>query len=145
MTHLPFNIYCPICNAGKIRKEQAKAKTPEERANDIQQAKERTGGNPEIDPAKFGDLLLCDEIVLGTPEQWGCKGEAAGLMVKDVGTGWRDLMPLETKVTENVMAALRDFVGNRHGKISGTVHSDRAKELIGGGPTPQRRGLQLGA
>ena len=28
------------------------------------------------------------------------------------------------------MAALRDFIGNRHGKISGTVHSDRAKELI---------------
>ena len=130
MTHLPFNIYCPICNAGKIRKEQAKAKSPEKRAEEIQQAKERTGGNPEIDPSKFGDLLLCDEIILGTPEQWGCKGETAGLMCKDVGTGCRDLMPLETKSAEHIMAALRDFVGNRHGKISGTVHSDRAKELI---------------
>ena len=28
------------------------------------------------------------------------------------------------------MAALRDFVGNRHGKVSGTVHSDRAREII---------------
>ena len=127
MTHLPFNPYCLVCNAGKIRKEQAKAKSPEQRAEEIQQAKERTGGNPEVDPSKFGDLLLCDEIILGSPEEWGVKGESAGLMIKDVGTGSRDLIPMESKSTENIMVALRDFVGNRHGKISGTVHSDRAK------------------
>ena len=37
---------------------------------------------------------------------------------------------MDSKSTENIKAALRDFVGNRHGKISGTVYSGRAKELI---------------
>ena len=130
MTHLPFNKYCPVCNAGKIRKEQAKAKSPEQREEDIQQAKDRIGGNPEVDPSEFGDLLLCDEIILGNPEEWGCRGETAGLMIKDVATGSRDLIPMDAKSTEHIKVALRDFVGNRHGKLAGTVHSDRARELI---------------
>ena len=41
-------------------------------------------------------------------------------------------MPMESKSTENIKVALCDFVGTRHGKLSGTVHSDRAKELIAG-------------
>ena len=31
MTHLPFNKYCPVCNAGKTRKEKGRAKSLEER------------------------------------------------------------------------------------------------------------------
>ena len=37
---------------------------------------------------------------------------------------------MDSESTENIKAALRDFVGKRHGEISSTVHSDRAKELI---------------
>ena len=116
MTHLPKNPWCPICADDKVRAVCAKAQPRKE-------------GNPEVDPGKFGDLLLADHIVLSDPEEWGISGESAGLNWKDVGTGWRDLMPMESKSAENTRAALRDFVGNRHGKIHGIVHSDRAKEI----------------
>ena len=42
-------------------------------------------------------------------------------MLKDVGTGWRELMPVPSKSDENTHVALRDFVGNRNRNVSGTV------------------------
>jgi len=90
----------------------------------------RKTGNPEVNPQRFGDLILADHIVLVDPETWGSKGESAGLMIKDQGSGWRDLMPMDSKSKENTKAALMDFIGRRHGKCPGTVHSDRAKEVV---------------
>ena len=75
MTHLPKNPYCPICMGSKIKAKPAK----------VQQ---RKTGNPEVDPQRFGDLLLADHIVLVDSEAKGSKGESAGLMLKDAGTGW---------------------------------------------------------
>ena len=40
-------------------------------------------------PRRFGQLLLGDHIVLPNESHWGSGGESAGLMLKDVGTGWR--------------------------------------------------------
>ena len=39
-------------------------------------------------------------------------------------------MPVLSKSEVDTRVALRDFVGNRHGRCPGTVHSDRAKEII---------------
>ena len=50
-------------------------------------------------------------------------------MMKAVGTGCRDLIPMGSKSSESIKVALHDFVGNRYGKVSGTVHSDRAREI----------------
>ena len=116
MTHLPFCAWCPICVAGKALQNQARAK-------------EREYGNPEVDPQKFGDLLLADDIILQNPLHWGSKDESAGLMMKDVGTGWRDIVGMDDKGAENHKGAFLEFVGNRHGQNLGTVHSDGAGEL----------------
>merc|ERR1712155_200718 len=102
MTHLPFWAWCPVCVDNQARKAQARTK-------------ERKHGNVEVDPQKFGDLLLADDIILQDPVSWGSKGETAGLMIKDVGAGYRDLMPMVSKSAEDHDAAFLEFVGKRHG------------------------------
>ena len=50
-------------------------------------------------------------------------------MMKDVGTGFRDFVAMDSKSAENHTQAFLNFVGKRHGRNLGTVHSDGAHEL----------------
>ena len=69
MTHLPKNAFCKICMDVKVKAKAAKRRDP----------------IVENAPRRFGDLVLGDHLVM--PKDVGTKGESAGLLLKDKGTG----------------------------------------------------------
>ena len=66
------NVFCKVGNDVKIKQAQARRRNP-----DVKEVSER-----------YGDLILADHIVRNKTAK-GSREEPAGLLVKDIGTGWR--------------------------------------------------------
>ena len=83
MCHMLKNPYCATCQKCKIKAAQAKRRDPK----------------LEVAPRRFGDLVLGDHVVM--PNEQGSCGETAGLLLKDKGTNWRDLVARPTSRPAN--------------------------------------------
>ncbi len=110
LTHLPKNRWCPICQETKVKANQARRQDP----------------NVTFVPRRFGDLTLGDHMVLPSPAHWGSKMESAGLLLKDVGTGWRDIFPAQVKSTPESVVAMKEFAGR---DLVKEFSSDGSREL----------------
>ena len=60
-------------------------------------------------PRHVGDLVLGDHLVM--PNDEGSCGETAGLLLKDRGTGWRDLVATADKSARESQSVMHEFSG----------------------------------
>jgi hypothetical protein len=107
MTHMPKNPYCEACQRAKAQNKPARASHRAERPNA---------------PKNFGEQVSADHIILGDGD-----GRAA-LVLRDVGTGWLQCIPLKDKTADETYDALKQFMGPK-GNIQ-ELHSDAAPEII---------------
>ena len=105
MTHLPKNPFCKVCNDVNIKAKPKKIRDPQ-----IANA-----------PRRFGDLILGDHLLM--PSDVGSCGESAGLLLKDKGTGWRDLQATADKSAFESQRVMRNFAGGQ--KVS-EFYSDQS-------------------
>ena len=89
MTHLPKNPFCKVCMDVKVKAKPTKRRDPQ-----IANA-----------PRRFGDLILGDYLVM--PSDVGTCGESAGLLLKEKGTGWRDLRATADKSAEESQRVIK--------------------------------------
>eukprot|EP00971_Amphidinium_carterae_P315691 6275121-Amphidinium_carterae.1 len=113
LTHLPKNPFCHTCARGKATNKRS----PHTSGSDLyKQAK------------RFGDVVTVDNAIAMSPGDYGLNGEMAMIAVLDVCTRWLQCYPVESKESDEICEALRDFCGpNLYIK---TMYSDNAPELV---------------
>ena len=95
LTHLPKNRFCAACNQCKVYQKHARR-----RDADVVDA-----------PLAFGDLITGDHLITNDVTDQGLNGESGGLALLDRGTKYFDLIPVDSKSSEDAAAAMRDFAG----------------------------------
>ena len=110
LTHKPFNIYCDACNLGKMRK-----------------AKKFVGSyQASRQPTKWLDLVTADHLVAKNGGMEGITGDLDALVVKDLYSKVKVLLPVRSKTGEEATRVLMQFFGNHE---VGRLYSDNAPEL----------------
>ena len=77
-------------------------------------------------PLRFGDLVLGDHLVMPGEDHHGNGGQTAGLLLKGVGTNWRDCVATVDKGSLESQRVMREFTGRQ--RVS-EFYSDCSKEL----------------
>ena len=110
LTHKPFNIHCDACNLGKMRK-----------------AKKFVGSYQESrQPKGWLDLVTADHLVAKNGSMEGIAGDFDALVVKDLYSNVKVLLPVRNKTAEQAVRALRYIFGD---KVVNRFYSDNAPEL----------------
>ena len=119
LTHYPKNRYCEICKRAKMTAKVHRSRKDEEMDSD------------ETPPLHYGHRLRADHIILGHDLTKGSEGEQACLIAYDEYSGCFGAFPQTSRNTEQNVAILQKFGGNRaHGKALCNVKSDAASELV---------------
>ena len=79
MTHLPNNPYCAACQRANMKKKHSR--------------RERFRNLKGFIPTKFGEQVTADHFIAAKDESRAVDGSRYGLMVFDIGTMWRDVIP----------------------------------------------------
>ena len=119
MTHLPRNTCRWICQETKVKAKQARRRDPT-----VAHA-----------PRRSGDPVLGDHLVMPGEDHYGSIGETAGLLLKDVGTHWRDCVATADKGSLDSQRVMREFVGKH--KVS-EFYFDCSEELKAAAKAVQR-------
>ena len=114
LTHFPVHPRCRICQNAKIQRKQCRRKTGTSDPTALPL------------PAKFGDLVTGDHIILADDESASRHGDYVALVLQDSFTKWIECHPAETKSAEECKKAFTHFTGN--GEIE-RFYSDGSKEL----------------
>ena len=110
LTHKPFDIHCDACNLGKMRK-----------------AKKFVGSYQESrQPTGWLDLVTADHLVAKNGGMEGITGDFDALVIKDLYSKIKVLLPVRNKTAEQAIRALRYFFGNN---AVNRFYSDNAPEL----------------
>eukprot|EP00971_Amphidinium_carterae_P292722 5811456-Amphidinium_carterae.1 len=112
MIHFPKNRYCDCCRATRFQNKQARKIPVEERA---------------VQARHFGDMLHLDHVFVNS-DFVGCHGERCALVIVDEATRFCHLYPAKEKSAENVVSALRHFIGTDVEWQRISVKSDNARE-----------------
>ena len=114
LTHKPKHPKCIVCNACKtIHKRLTRS---------IEAQKDEW----DKKVTKFGDLVTCDHLVLGSGESASRHGDRVSLVCKDRKTKWIDAFPNAHKNAAASVEALQEFAGTDPIDI---LYSDGSHEL----------------
>ena len=95
LTHKPFNIHCDACSLGGMRK-----------------AKELFGSYQESrQPTGWLDLVTADHLIAKNGGMEGITGDFDALVIKDLYSKIKVLLPVRNKTAEQAIRALRYFFG----------------------------------
>jgi hypothetical protein len=108
LTHKPKNPYCKIC-------DQAKTKE-----------KSRIRGSFKRELSAWGDVITADHLDSKRASMMGLSGEKEALVIKDVWSKLKHIVPVATKNAEDTEMAIREFVGDRPVKL---FYSDASGEI----------------
>eukprot|EP00971_Amphidinium_carterae_P351160 6491948-Amphidinium_carterae.1 len=95
MIHFPKNKHCECCSATRFQNKQARRVPDDERT---------------VKAERFGDMLHLDHVFTNG-EFVGCHGERCALLIIDEATRFCFMYPAKEKSAENVVSALRHFIG----------------------------------
>ena len=110
LTHKPFNIHCDACNLGKMRK-----------------AKKFVGSyQGSRQPKGWLDLVTADHLVAKNGSMEGITGDLDALVIKDLYSNIKVLLPVRNKAAEQAVRAMKYFFGD---KVVNRFYSDNAPEL----------------
>eukprot|EP00971_Amphidinium_carterae_P097772 1934644-Amphidinium_carterae.1 len=112
MIHFPKNKYCECCRATRFQNKPARTVPREVHTVKVKH---------------FGDMIHMDHVFTNN-EYVGCHGERCALMVIDEATRFCYMYPAKEKSAENVINALRHFVGTDVEWQRINVKSDNALE-----------------
>eukprot|EP00971_Amphidinium_carterae_P343600 6483442-Amphidinium_carterae.1 len=112
MIHFPRNKYCGCCRATRFQNKQARKIPMEERA---------------VQAKHFGDMLHLDHVFVNS-DFVGCHGERCALVIVDEATRFCFLYPAKEKSADNVINALRHFIGTDVEWQRINIKSDNARE-----------------
>ena len=110
LTHKPFNVHCDACNLGKMR-------TAKKFVGSYQEGRQPTG---------WLDFVTADHLVAQNGGMEGITGDFDALVVKDLYSKVKVLLPVRNKTAEQAVRALRYFFGNN---VVNSFYSDNAPEL----------------
>eukprot|EP00971_Amphidinium_carterae_P336444 6472816-Amphidinium_carterae.2 len=95
LSHFPRNRHCECCNMTRFQNKQAR-RIP--------------SGESAVRVKHFGDMLHLDHVFTNG-DFLGCHGERCALIVVDEATRFCHMYPAKEKSAENVISALRHFIG----------------------------------
>ena len=109
-THKPFNLHCDACSVGKMRK-----------------AKKFVGSyQASRQPTGWLDLATADHLVAKNGGMEGITEDFDALVVKDLYSKMKVLLPVRNKTAGQAIRALRNFFGNN---AVGRFYCDNSPEL----------------
>jgi hypothetical protein len=111
LTHKPANKYCDACNLGKMRNVKLFAGS----------------FNKSRNPTEWLDIVTADHLVAKNGSMEGLTGDCNALVIKDLYSKIKVLMPVFGKSSDETIAALQYFVGTGRIKL---FYSDNAPELV---------------
>ena len=111
LTHRPHNPYCDACNRGKMRdRKRFKGAFAASRA-----------------PTKWLELVTVDHLVAQEGRMEGITGDRDAIVVKDLFSNVKDLIPVERKDRDEALEGLKFFFGDP--KLVTECYSDGSPEL----------------
>ena len=96
LTHRPHNPYCDACNRGKMRDKKLFKGAFEARR----------------EPTAWLDLVTADHLVSRDGKMQGLTGDRDAIVIKDLYTGIKNVIPVENKSQHSATKGLRYFVGD---------------------------------
>eukprot|EP00971_Amphidinium_carterae_P059634 1179298-Amphidinium_carterae.2 len=113
LTHFPKNRHCRIC------REVLKVATP---------ARRITPGQESLQSDSFGKVIHLDHVISGSECQ-GVNGETCALVILDQYSGFIGVYPMSERSGQNVVVAIRHFIGESIPLVEVKVRADNAKEF----------------
>eukprot|EP00971_Amphidinium_carterae_P349606 6491104-Amphidinium_carterae.1 len=112
MLHFPKNRHCECCSATRFQSKQARSVPVDEHV---------------VKAEFFGDMIHLDHV-FSNVEYPGCHGERCALVIVDEATRFCYMYPAKEKSAENVVSALRHFIGTDMEWQRINIKSDNARE-----------------
>eukprot|EP00971_Amphidinium_carterae_P183811 3648649-Amphidinium_carterae.1 len=112
-THFPKNHFCECCRKAKATHEQARRIRP---------------GREKLKADRFGQVLHIDHLIAGA-ESRGAQGETCAVVILDQWTRFSGVYPCNKKSGEEVINAIRHFMGMCDDWKHVSVKSDNSHEI----------------
>ena len=117
-THLPTNPHCTSCMRSKVNQKPKRC---------------RRGKKHTIDACRFGDSVTGDILISNGVSSNGIDGEAAGFLLRDHATKFKQLYPAATKTAKECEIALKRFQGPMFSNRILHLYNDGAPEIVKAG------------